>query len=623
MARSKWSNFLRLSALMLLVLFAVSLVEAQSAAVQTNLRVAETLERAGDFQHALQLYRELAARDPSNPMYDEALERLLVQLKQYDEALAIHKRSLVRTPDDLMLQVSLGTLCYRAGHEEDSFAEWDHILDRNPRNPVAFSAVAAAEIECRLLDHAIATFRRGQDDLGDPSLFAPQLSSLLAAMMDYRGASAELLLWFAKNPTQLPYIQGRMSTFTSKPEGRQAAISAVQDALRQKEMPQLYELLGWLYLEGKEFEQALDAYTAIDRLVGSNGTGLLMFADRVLREKGYAIAARAYRSALALALPENRRPSAMFGYASALEGESNPPDSTTIGVLTSGTISEVQNTQPAVNAFAEVAARYPNTELAAKALLRIGIVKMERNADLDGARQALEQVRATTIGSPTIRYGADLQLGKLCVIAGDTTQARVLYASVESRPDATPDQTDEAGFRIAELEYFAGRFKDALARLDSISFNVRADYANDALTLKAFLLENQGSPDALLQFAHADLIARRHHTPEAIALFQDVVQGYPHTLLVDDALMKMALLQTDAGLFEQAVATYRTLLDKYKETSIAPDRAQFNMAELYERGLKDPTAAIKAYEQILSGYPNSLLVDEARRRVRILRGEVQ
>ena len=102
-----------------------------------------------------------------------------------------------------------------------------------------------------------------------------------------------------------------------------------------------------------------------------------------------------------------------------------------------------------------------------------------------------------------------------------------------------------------------------------------------------------------------------------------MIRRFPQTLLIDDALMKVAALQAGAGLFQDAITTYRTLLEKFKESSISLDRAQFQMAEVYEVGMKNIPAAIGAYQQLLAAYPNSLLAEQARKRIRALRGEAQ
>jgi outer membrane protein assembly factor BamD (BamD/ComL family) len=57
-------------------------------------------------------------------------------------------------------------------------------------------------------------------------------------------------------------------------------------------------------------------------------------------------------------------------------------------------------------------------------------------------------------------------------------------------------------------------------------------------------------------------------------------------------------------------------------TSVLRDRAQMRIAEVYERLLKDNVKAVEAYERLLEQFPTSLFVEEARKRIRALRGEV-
>ena len=138
----------------------------------------------------------------------------------------------------------------------------------------------------------------------------------------------------------------------------------------------------------------------------------------------------------------------------------------------------------------------------------------------------------------------------------------------------------------------------------------------------SFLQENKTTGEAaLLQFAYADFLARQRRNTEAIPLFLNVIEKYPQALLVDDALMKVASLQTQARLFDDAIKSYERLLTQFKESSIALDKAQFNIAGIYQFALNDKPKAIAAYEKVLTDFPQSLLADIARKRIRELRGD--
>ena len=161
-----------------------------------------------------------------------------------------------------------------------------------------------------------------------------------------------------------------------------------------------------------------------------------------------------------------------------------------------------------------------------------------------------------------------------------------------------------------------------MQRLARITVNLKADYANDALRLAAFLQENAAAaPEALGKFAGAEFLARQGKNTEAIAVLLAIIQSFPQAPLVDDALMKVGELQTSAGFFREAAASYERLLAEFRDKSTELDRAEFALGEVYQYGLRDPVRAQAAFERLLADHPKSILADRARQRIRQLRGE--
>jgi hypothetical protein len=74
-------------------------------------------------------------------------------------------------------------------------------------------------------------------------------------------------------------------------------------------------------------------------------------------------------------------------------------------------------------------------------------------------------------------------------------------------------------------------------------------------------------------------------------------------------------------MFPEAVSTYDKLLTELREQCRMPDRALFRKAEILQFGLQRPVDAAGAYERLLVEFPNSVLANEARQRIRLLRGE--
>jgi cellulose synthase operon protein C len=615
---------LSLTALLLSLLAFSALSQTPDAT--TKFRLAQSLEQAGEVERAAALYNELLTKDPSNFMYFDGVQRTLLALKRYDEAIRLIDERLRKSPNDQNLYTLLGTVLYRAGREKEADEAWNKAIAVAPSNPNSYRLVAGAMMENRLLDRSIAAFRRGREACNDPMLFTMELSQLLVSTMDYKGASQEYLRWLEQNPAQVGFVQNRMALFSYKPDGREAAIEVVRSAIDRHEDIRLYELLAWLYMEGRDFNGAYDVYQTIDKLSGSNGTGLLSFADRAFHERVFDLAARAYKAALDGPLPAQRRPGAMYGYASSLKemavtADTSGQDKPDLPLPAPEAHAPYANV---LSAYKEVIQRYPRTEFAARSYLQIGLIQFEKESDLDGALASFDRVKDENPGIATLTYEVALKAGQVLTARGDTAAAKARYLAVARAPSATPDQGDEANFRLAELEYFSGRFTNAIQRLDSLSLNLKADFANDALALRAFLQENATTaPQALAACARADLLARQRKNTEAIALFQETVRKFPQAFLVDDALMRTASLQARSGLYHEAIASYDTLLTRFKESSVSLDRARFQMGEVYELGLKDIANAIACYEKLLVDHPHSVLVEQARSRIRRLRGDIQ
>ena len=111
--------------------------------------------------------------------------------------------------------------------------------------------------------------------------------------------------------------------------------------------------------------------------------------------------------------------------------------------------------------------------------------------------------------SPGLAFDAALKIGEIHVSRGDTARAAERFRFVANAPNALPDQIDRAAFLLAELEYFNGRFDEALEHLTGISIDLVADYTNDALEMQTFLQQTmERSPDLLAEVARAEYFLR-------------------------------------------------------------------------------------------------------------------
>lgn len=606
------------------IVLVVSMLTAGAQQDQTGniYRLAQAFEQQGEYERALQLYRDLYAKDSNNYPYFDALRRMYVQVKQYDEAIQMSVRRLRTIPYDFTLQANIGSLYAMAGKQVEAESVWNSVLRSSNRNQMFYRAVANEQANQRLFDKAIATYLRGRKEIGDEFVFANELGYLYAFMMDYGNSVREYVKMLRQNELQYDFVQSRLSSIVTREEGLKAAVKVVDDEVNSRQTIPLLRIQLWLYMEERRYNDAFTVAKKIETLVNSRGVEIFQFAERLFREKEFAIAAQAYRLSLNGGLPVQHTPQAKFGFARCMEELSAREDS----ALSSRNekIVSMLETQPtlsgAIDLYAQLAKEFPFSNIGANSLYRIGVIRYRQLFDLDGALQTFDSVLTISPAGPMIPTVLST-IGDINIAQGKLDDAQKRFATMSKSPHSNQEQQSFAQLRLAELQFFKNNFDSALAVLQPLTQNLKADETNDALILQYFITENQFQfRDALRQYARAELLARQFKISEAVNEFGSIVDQYAAAPLADDALLKKAEYQIQLRQFDQALASYRRLLDDFK-LSTEKDKTYFRMGELYQLYLHDKQKAIGAYETILEKYPFSLFAEEARKRIRLLRGD--
>jgi len=584
-------------------------------------RLAQAFEQQGDHERALQMYSDLFKVDSNNYVYFDAVRRMNIQLKKYYAAIAVSLNRMKKTPADYALQANIGSIYSMAGSESQADSVWDAILGSAKKNQMYYRTVANEQMNQRLFDKSIATYQRGRFEIGDQFLFANELGYLYSFMMDYANSAREYLRMLRQNEQQYDFVQSRLATLVPRPDALKSVTAVVEEELVQKQSISMLRILMWLYMEANRYSDAFLIAQKIDKLVSANGQELFAFAERTFRENEFRTAAAAYQQSLVTALKSQFIPAARYGYARCMEELSMRGQSVSETDKGSSTSLETRPSfSGAVNLYEELAKEFPFTSIGANSLYRIGWIRYKQLFDLDGALQVFDSVLAVTPAGPMVPTVLST-IGDIYIAQNKLPVAVKKFQLMSGSPYANQDQKTLAQYRLAEIQFFNDKVDSALALLHPLTENLKADESNDALLLQYFITENTLQyPQALKQFSHAELFARQNKLSEAVSEFASIIDLYPAAPLADDALLKVAEYSILLKKFPEALAAYQKLLGDYKE-SIEKDKTQFKIGELYQYYFMDKQKAIAAYEVILEQYPFSLFSDEARKRIRQLRGD--
>lgn len=602
----------------------------QQVDLSAKLRLAQSFEQAGEWEKAATVYESLLEKNPDSFIVLDGLRRSYTEVKEYDKAIDLVRQQLRAKPLDENLLSWLGGLYNLAGKTQTADSIWHVIFSKDRQNGNLYRLVAAQLIDHREYEKAIQIYLEGRDATKNSLIFLEELASLYGVLHQYESAASEYVKLVRSNPQQVTYVQARLSSYTGREEARRAALVVVRKEAQQtpEEVP-ILSLLAWLYMDGKEFDEALEQYRRIDRLSKANGREIFQFGERATQEHAYAVAAKAFREVIEKQERRDILAPARLGYARALEELSAENDtlaqfsgrmltSTPIGSQNTRVSESLPTFQGALALYGQLTQDYPNTDIAMQAFFRMGVIRFDRFFDLAGASAAFDTVRKLPYNG-ILAVEATMSLGEIQIARNDLRQAHREY---EQLLTVAPEQyRDRVLYRIAELDYFEAKFDTAVGSLQRIVLNLSNDLANDALQLLYFIQENKAAgQEALAEVARADLLVRQRKYSEALALFESVARRFASTPLLDDAMIRIGDLHLRLNKPDSALAVFGRIVNDIP-TSVLRDQAQMKIGEVYEGRLKDKKKAIEAYEAVLANYPTSLFVEEARKRIRILRGD--
>jgi TolA-binding protein len=215
-----------------------------------------------------------------------------------------------------------------------------------------------------------------------------------------------------------------------------------------------------------------------------------------------------------------------------------------------------------------------------------------------------------------------LEIADIQLLQGDVWESTLTYSQVEK---AMKNDTlgQEAKFRNAKLAYYKGEFEWSKAQLDVLKAATTKLIANDALELSLLIGDNTAfdtTGEALRMFSRADLWLYQNKAAAALATLDSLNAAFPENTLADDILYRKAKVVIKQGKFTEAVTYLDAILTKYRSDILA-DNALFMLATITEQQLNNPTKAMDLYKELMTDFPGSLYVVEARKRFRTLRGD--
>lgn len=145
----------------------------------------------GNYENAVQIYKQLISDDPKNARYKYLLGVALHEMKKYDKALKEKRSALELDSNNAEYHESLGVTLYEMGYYDRALSEIRHAVKLEPDNAQYRNSLAAILLETWDFEGALQEGKRAVEIEPDNAEYHSNYGIILHEIRDYQKALEE------------------------------------------------------------------------------------------------------------------------------------------------------------------------------------------------------------------------------------------------------------------------------------------------------------------------------------------------------------------------------------------------------------------------------------------------
>jgi len=578
-------------------------------AQDNDLLLAKQYSTNGETQKALEIYQKLYKQN--NEAYYTYYINTLLSLKKFDEAESAAKKLVRKHPQAHEYQILLGTVYTQQGNLNKADAIYNDLIKNLPADRNEISNLAGQFYQSSNLDYAIKIFQQGRKIMNNNEVFTYELINLYRFKRDKIALTEEYLNFLPPNPNFINQAENAFATIYEGDSDYAMLKGALLRRIQKDPQQIIYtELLTWQYMQQKEFDLALNQALALSRRQNDDGSSIFELCRTLNANEAYDAAIRGYEFIISKGKTQS------LYIPAKIELINTKNLKVTSGkYLPADLVGLEQDYTDLLTEFG----RNNSTVFAMQKLAQLQAFKLHK---LKEAQKLLEDAVNIPNIRPELLASCKLDLGDVYLINNQPWEATLLYSQVEKDFPNT-DINQDAKFRNAKLAYYTGDFTWAKGQLDVLKAATSQLIANDALNLLLLIADNTATDSiggALKIYARADLQIFAERPDKAIMALDSIDKKFPKNSLSDDILMSKSRILIQQKNYADAVPLLKKIADEHPNDLWADD-AVFMLGDIYDNRLNDKVSAKVWYQKIITNYPGSLWINEARKRFRLLRGD--
>jgi len=581
------------------------LLVSSSLFAQTE-QLAQNYLEQGQYEKALNTYKNLLKDNPGNYNIFFGIITSYQQMEDFTSAETLLLEQLNNSSNNPNILIELGHNLEMQKKTGPAQKYYEKALEALEGNPIQTYAVAQVFEKYSLLDFAVRAYQIGikfspemKYDLPLARIYGEQgkLEAMFRSYLDLIEKDPEIRFNLIRE------FERYILEDSSNPANTVFRKLLVQ-RIQQNQDTIYTELLGWLYVQQKEFDKAFAQEKAIYKR-NSQDLQPIIQLTMVTRAAGDIKTAK---DILSFIIKENPSGNILLQANQLLMGMK----------IDTAVKSDYDEIDKAFQDLFEQFGKGIETLQLQLDYANFLAFKLEK---IQPALVMLNELSGKTTNNFELA-AVKMVLADILVLDQKFNQALIFYSQIQSLVKNN-EVAQAARFKVAKTSYYKGDFEWAKTQLDVLKASSTQLIANDAMELSLLIQENaleDSTQTALKLYARADLLSFQNKNQEAIAVLEKILTEHKGEKIEDEALLKQAGLFEAEGNWQKAEANYLKILQFYGK-DILSDNATFLLAELYNNQLHQPEKARDFYEQIIFNHPDSIYFVDARKKYRVLRGD--
>ena len=591
------------------------------SSIRASLKTAGLLERRGDIDGAIAIYKGIVDKDPSHRSSIQKLKSIYLNYQRYDDGIKFLRGRLAKESNNIKIFAELGEFHYLNDEENEAIAVWSKGLSKFKNNRSVYRLMVSTYGKYGLDDDLNKILINGRKRFGQ-SFLSYESGVYYQARRVYDKAMEQFILHLIHEPNQNGIIERRILLMSDQED----AVPVIEKKLinASKQRPgKILNILSEFYFKQQDYDKAYKVKSEWSSLGKKDLNEWLTFANDLRKERQYKHSINAYNYILEKNIDGNLAGKILLGLAQTFEDQIVPGNE---GDLIPYFFDNNIFFEDPFQIYSSISSDHLSSSLAlydsmlvslkrspllAKAYFKLGEIQYRILQDFDQAYVLFNRALQND-PDKKLKLKIILRISDVLIARGQSKEAlgylkrqikqnpvpsielkKILVHFLIDDPDSTIQIVNESLFKISPLD---GAF-------------------NDLMELKNFLTKYYSTNDedrvAFAHFLKAEHYLRQKKIGDAIRELVYINTELSSSKIIPLTNLRLSLLHYRIKDYDNALQ-FAFSLD---ETKFA-DKGIILSGQIYEKKIFDLDKALEQYMRILDEYPSSIFSEPIRYHIR-------